>query len=180
VASVALVVVLAACGGTPSAAPSSTPAATTSRTPSSAASSTAPATALPLATLRARYLAIVTPANRVFAAFQPKLAALTVAVSASQLHAALRPVAAAVARSGRELYALRRSAPPRIAKAMYAVVSSDNTVWQGLEDLDQGWGSRSFDYSAWQGAFATAVRQADAAGSALRTALGLRPKVNGA
>ncbi|HVC24291.1 MAG TPA: hypothetical protein VND23_00910 [Acidimicrobiales bacterium] len=158
---------LTACGGSPAATSAST---TVPRVTTPAA----PVARLPLATLRSRYLAIVTPADKAFAAFQPKLDTLTVAVSRAQLNTALAPVARAIARSGRSLYELRRAAPPRIARDMLVVVSSDNTVWQGLQDLDQGWGSRSFDYASWQGAFAAAVHGADAAGATLRSALGAR------
>lgn len=132
-------------------------------------------TTLPLATLRSRYLAIVAPADSEFAAFRPKLEGLSPAVTPERLHAALRPVAAAIARSGRELYALRAKAPKKVASDLLAVVTSDNTVWQGLEDLDQGWGSRSFDLVAWRSAFDGAIHAADTAGAALRRALGIRP-----
>ncbi len=138
-------------------------------------SAAAPDAVLPVATLRSRYLAIVAPADRAFAGFQPKLETLTAAVSPSRLRAALRPVAGAIARAGRELYALRREAPVRIARDLVAVVSGDNVVWQGLEDLGRSWGSRSFDLAGWQGAFAAAVRRADASAASLRHALGIRP-----
>lgn len=127
---------------------------------------------MPLATVRARYQAIVGPADAAFEKFSSKLETLSSATTPAELDAYLKPAAAAVAQAGRELYALRRSTTPAIAKGLYAVALSDNTVWQALEDLEAGWGSRSFEVSSWQSAYVQALRAANAAAGALRRALG--------
>jgi hypothetical protein len=153
---------------------SSVPASAVPANRISAANLAVPATTiLPIAALRKRYLAIVDPADAAFAKFSTRLQSLNSAVSSAQLATALDPAASAIARSGRQLYALRNEAPTKIKRAMYQVVLSDNTVWQALEDLKAGWGNRSFNLPGWQSAFAQAVSSANASGKALRKSLGL-------
>lgn len=166
-----LVLVLAACGGT-TAATRSRPSHVTSTVSSTATPKVKPAP-LPVAEIRARYLASVAPADRAFGVFSAKLTTLTASTTAASVDKVVTPAAAAIAASGRELYALRASAPPKIAKALYAVVVSDNTVWQALRDLEAGWGSRSFDTTSWQSAYLEALKSGDAAASTLRKELGL-------
>lgn len=148
-------------------------------TPTASSTTTTPAKAarLPIATIRSLYLAIVGPSNTAFAKFAKKLADLTPATPAAELKAAVVPAAAAIERAGRLLYTLRLSAPTTVKNDLYLVVAEDNVVWQALQDLDGGWGSRAFDYTGWQSSFSQAIGSADAAGATLRKALGL--PVNG-
>jgi hypothetical protein len=166
-----LVLVLAACGGTTTAT-RSRPSHAASPVASTATPKPKP-TLLPVAEIRARYLASVAPADRAFRVFSSKLTTLTASTTVASVDTLVAPAAAAIAASGRELYALRASAPPKIAKDLYDVVVSDNTVWQALRDLEAGWGSRSFDSNSWQRAYLQALKSGDAAASALRKALGL-------
>jgi hypothetical protein len=159
--------VATACGGPTG--PASSGRATTTQPPK--------VVPLPLATVRKRFLAIVGPSDAAFAKFSKRLAVLSPGTTSAEVQAFVAPAAAAVARSGRQLYALRRSASSGVAKDMYTVALDDNTVWQGLEDLESNWGSRSFDFSSWQGAFVQAATTANASGRSLRKALGL--PVNG-
>lgn len=123
--------------------------------------------------IRARYLAIVGPANTQSLKFATAFAAVLPTTTRSAVAALVAPEVTEIKQSGRSLEDLAAVAPTKIAQAVQQTVLADNLVYQALLDLGSSWGNRAFNLSGWEAAFSGATQEANSTSNALRNDLGL-------
>lgn len=128
---------------------------------------------LATATLRARYLAIATPADHVFATFSAKLNGLNSATTSTQMKTAIYPAATSITSAANGFWCLHFASPAALASSFRTVAVDDDVVQQALLVLAANYGKRSFDLRGWGANFRVAVVAANAAQSSLRKRLGL-------
>ncbi len=174
---VAVATVLGACGST---AGSSVPATSTAGSGAPTGAGVTGATGAGSASrdstsvLRRTYLAAVDPVAGEFLAFTDEIESS--GGSAAQVIASAKRLAASVQNAANRLAALEPHAPPKVATDIAHVLRADNGVYQGLEDLVAGYGSRSFNFTAWGTNLAGYVAYADSSANTLRRDLGLPPE----
>ena len=103
----------------------------------------------------------------------PTVVSLGPSATNADLHALASPAADELARTARGIEALRAGAPQATAAAITTLASRYDTVYQGLQSLIAGYGSRGFNLSGWAAAFAPAVAAANTAETRLRRLLGI-------
>ncbi len=128
---------------------------------------------LTTATLRARYQALASPANKIFATFSTKLASLSSATTSADMKTAVFPAATAITAAANGFWCLHFAAPPTLATRFRSVAVADDVVQQALLILAANYGKRSFDLRGWGASFRTVVDTANAAETSLRRGLGL-------
>ncbi|MCU1489676.1 MAG: hypothetical protein JWM85_1081 [Acidimicrobiaceae bacterium] len=123
--------------------------------------------------LKHRFDGFVAANNATFGTFAKAFRALGPGSTNAQLRTDVAPASAELVRAARGIYALRLQAPKAVSRTFVNVVNEYNLIYQGLQDLAAGYGSRAFNLAGWATAFQQAL---DGANSAVTAAdKGLAP-----